>query len=169
MFLALADTPESVPSAHRAGHPAADPDTTPSQTHSGEGSTHTLLGRGACLQVRAAPALPVLRSGSVTLRILTERRTPKSITDFGVLSGRRPGHPGRLPQNRTCVVHIRLFGTTGCYPRRRSADDLAVSQGRVSCFGATLFTQRALNRSSRETMPRLAKNATGRAWCVAAW
>ena len=40
-------------------------------------------------------------------------------------SGSRGDHPPRLPQNRTCAVHIRLFGTAGCEPRRRPVCDLS--------------------------------------------
>ena len=38
--VALAGTPESGPSAHRAGHPAADPDTPP-QGRTAEAGPHT--------------------------------------------------------------------------------------------------------------------------------
>ena len=51
-------------------------------------------------------------------------------------SSRRPGRPGRLSQNRTCAVHIRLFGTMNCDPHRRPAYDLALFQSSESCTGA---------------------------------
>jgi hypothetical protein len=51
-------------------------------------------------------------------------------------SGRRPGFPGHLPQNRTCAVHIRLFGAAGYYPHCRPAYDLADPSGSKSCTGA---------------------------------
>ena len=41
---------------------------------------------------------------------------------------RRPGRPGRLSQNRTCAVRIRLFRTPGCHPQGRPAYDLILSQ-----------------------------------------
>ena len=52
-------------------------------------------------------------------------------------SSRRPGCPGRLSQNRTSAVHIRLFGTAGCYPRGRPVHDLPDPGDNPSCTGAT--------------------------------
>jgi len=45
-----------------------------------------------------------------------------------MVSSRRPRFQGRLSQNRTSAVHIRLFGTAGCDPRSRPVYDLALSQ-----------------------------------------
>lgn len=74
-------------------------------------------------------------------------------------SGRRPSRPGRLPQNRTCAVRIRLVGTTGCHPRRRPVYDLVVPSGSNSCAGALMAAQTGWNRSRSVTSPRSAKYA----------
>ena len=90
---------------------------------------------------------PSLRSGTATAKGRLVR------------SGSRGGHPPQLPQNRTCVVHIRLFGTAGCKPRRRPGYDLAGTSVSSSCTGAGRSAQIARNSSSSDTSPRSAKYA----------
>ena len=74
-------------------------------------------------------------------------------------SSRRPPRGGRLSQNRTSAVHIRLFGTVGCNPRRRPVHDLAYPSPSVSWTGAMTCSCFFLHVSTSETSPRLAKYA----------
>ena len=78
---------------------------------------------------------------------------------FSTQSGRRPGCPEHLPQNRTCAVRIRLLGMTGYNPRHRPVYDLIVPSGSFICTGALMAAQIFRKRSHSDTNPRSAKYA----------
>ena len=86
-------------------------------------------------------------------------RTPR----IASLSGRHPPFGGHLPRNRTCAVHIRLFRTAGCEPRRRPVYDLKYPPNKESCspfFGRTgLGSQSASNFPFSVSSPNVAKLA----------
>jgi hypothetical protein len=64
-----------------------------------------------------------------------------------------PVSGGQLSQNRTCAVHIRLFGTTGCDPGSRPGYDLDIFQTRFNWAGAPMFARSVCLRCRSETSP----------------
>ncbi len=121
---------------------------------------------GSGTSVELAPSaialLLPLRSSTEFRTAQTKPRDPLEDVEreLSGRSSRRPGHPGRLSQNRTSAVHIRLFGTTGCYPRGRPVHDLSYPSDNPSCTGAP--TCRAVNSrhfSTTDMSPRSAKYA----------
>ena len=90
------------------------------------------LAPSACFRRWASPGLarprsPRCRGRQVAipfyrgLDLMLSTRTTKRMSNSALLltshqSSRRPGCPGRLSQNRTSAVHIRLFGTAVITP-----------------------------------------------------
>ena len=81
-------------------------------------------------------------------------------------SGSRGGCPPRLPRNRACAGHTRLFGTTGCQPRRRPLSTTSIyphSSANCSWVEATISSCARRCSSTSDASPRSAKNRGRRA------